>query len=218
MIVDTFPRAMEKLSMAEKTSDISTDTDSTAAKLKRRKHARKIQSEDDEEESSEDNGKLLINKSLPPLPKPPDSRYGNRKNTNEYFFCKQACGTQSNASHMQKTILKEIGSFVDENISLGSQNSPNEKTILHDSDETDEYRSENENENISPNITSRPHCLKDFIKTKAQESRECPSNKRLKGDTISEKIDIVSDKNCDSCKSKDMKFSLYIYNYRTFII
>lgn len=214
MIVDTFPRAIEKLSMAEKTSDISTDTDSTAAKLKRRKHGRNIQSEDDEEESSEDDGKLSISKSLPPLPKPPDSRYGSRKDTNDYCFCKQACGTQSNASHMQKpqkTILKEIGSFVDENISLGSQNSANVRRryymIQMKLTNTDRKTS---TENISPNITSRPHCFKDFKKTKAQESRECPSNKRLKGDTISEKIDIVSDKNCDSCKSKDMKFSLYI--------
>lgn len=48
-VADTFSRAMEKLSMAENTSDISTDSDPNVIKLKRRRHARKILSDDEEE-------------------------------------------------------------------------------------------------------------------------------------------------------------------------
>lgn len=48
-VTDTFSRAMEKLSMAENTTDISADSDPNVTKLKRRRHARKILSDDEEE-------------------------------------------------------------------------------------------------------------------------------------------------------------------------
>jgi len=46
--------------MAEKTSDVSTDSDLNRVKLKRRKHARKVPS-DDEEESNKNNDKMNWN-------------------------------------------------------------------------------------------------------------------------------------------------------------
>ncbi|XP_071652451.1 uncharacterized protein [Temnothorax longispinosus] len=73
----TFDRAMDKLQMAEKTSDVSTDTDSDAAKIKRRKHARKEFS--NEEENSESDGST--NKYLP-RPNPSQARCGKKSASN----------------------------------------------------------------------------------------------------------------------------------------
>lgn len=60
---------MQKLTMAEDTSDLSTDSDPNVSKLKRRRHARKILS--DVEEGSENDSEACTKVHLPPFPMPP---------------------------------------------------------------------------------------------------------------------------------------------------
>lgn len=124
-IADTFPRAMEKLSMAENTSDIGKDSDSNVAKLKRRRHAQKIIS-DDEEKNSEDDvydkennddnvcdkenseddvcAEVCTKKYLPRFPMPPQAKYNRKENSSSNSgYLKRKCETKlSNIIDIQK--------------------------------------------------------------------------------------------------------------------
>lgn len=90
-VAGTFSRAMEKLSMAEKTSDISTESDCNAAKMKRRKYAQKILSS--EEDLSESDGEPFINKYKSSFSKLSQVRCGKRSNVD---ISSKTCATQPN--------------------------------------------------------------------------------------------------------------------------
>lgn len=100
---------MDKLSMAEKTSDISTDSDCNVAKKKRRRHAQKVFSS--EEENSESDEELSMNKYLSPLPMSPQARYGKRSALN--IGSSKACATQSNTD--ARNDHENIDVFCDKN-------------------------------------------------------------------------------------------------------
>lgn len=173
-IAGTFARAMEKLSMAERTSDIATDSDCNVAKIKRRRHAQKILSE---EESSESDGELSINKYLSPLiPIPPQTRHGKRSPSSK------TCAIQpdTNAQNDQEN----IDIFSDANKALPPLPIPPQARYGKRS--------------IS-NIGSSPKTYT-TTDTGAQSDQEniyvsSDANKRSKWDT-------VSDTNCNSCKGK----------------
>lgn len=186
---------MEKLTMAENTSDICTDLDSNVTKLKRRRHAKKILT-DDEEESSTDDDKISSTKCLRPFPKVPQKR--NKKNSaSNSLFQKQMCNTQK----MQETTDIEnesLEKYVENTI--GSQTNAIEN-ILYDSHVSDDQcRSENEKENISQIMKPVPSCSKALIEQNRQENIDFSfqSNKQSKWDTISEE-------RCSSCKGKEIK-------------
>lgn len=188
---------MEKLSMAENTSDISTESDLDIAKLKRRKHARKILSNDEEESSG--NNDEVFTKTYLPLPMPPQVRYGTKKNSasTSASSIKQTYDRQRSTAYVRETQKtageknEPLEKFVG-NIS-GSQTSTTEKMVLYDLNiNNDQRSSESESEIIS-------HIMKP-IQQKRQENIDVSSHLYARS-----KQDTVFEKHCNSCKGKQIK-------------